>query len=450
MRWVLLAAVLAALSLAAFAAPFGKAAPDLRIKVSQIAEADLSVVYEWRKPRREIILNEVAGGYRERRWEIATPGFKLLRLHGEDRIIRADGKKFSRVEVLARPDIIRIEKEYQPVARYGAGGALIYTGHLWPMTASKDNGGGRVNATFDFVPATGGHVVAFGANEPALTNWRSPMAHPAFVYLGPLNPVETDHVMALIDPDAPQWMVEEFNMFLPASFDKLAALFGFSPETKPNLFLSAPLGRDESRLSYAGDALPAQFQITLQGAAWKEKSEKAQDIFVTATIHEAVHLWQAAARPGTDEPPEWIHEGAADAIAAEVMVALGEWDSDAYAARERAARRECAVKLKTGSLNGAKARGDFRALYACGHVIAVAVSRADGKTTADFWRDFIERAGENGYSEDMFYDLVADRTGDEDFADRIEDFARTPLAQPAKAIDALFASAQSLARERGR
>ena len=450
MRWILLIGVLAAVSLAAFATPFGGSGPDLQISIRQADEADLAVIYEWRKPRREIVLDGVAGGYRERRWEIETPGFELRRFVGSDRIVRTDGKKFSRVELTARPDLIRIEKEYQPVARYGAGGALVFTGHFWPLTAPKDEGGGRVNASFDFTPAAGGHVVAFGANEAALADWRSPMAHPAFVYLGPLDPVETDHVMALIDPDAPGWIVDEFNALVPESFDKLAALFGFTPETKPNLFLAAPLGRDESRLSYAGDALPAQFQITLEGAAWKEKSDKARGIFTSATIHEAVHLWQAAARPGPEEAPDWTHEGAADAIAAEVMVALGEWDSAAYAANERAARTECARELDTGSLNGAKARGDFRALYACGHVIALAVSRADGKTTADFWRDFIERAGDDGYSEDMFYDLVADRTGDRDFADALEDFARTPLAEPDRAIDGLFASAASLARERGR
>ena len=39
---------------------------------------------------------------------------------------------------------------------------------------------------------------------------------------------------------------------------------------------------------------------------------------------------------------------------------------------------------------------------------------------------------------------------DEDFADALEDFARTPLAEPAREIDGLFAAAGALARERGR
>ena len=436
-------------AVAAVAAGFGRddPAPDLRILAAQQGESELRLVYEWRKPQREILLGEVAGGYRERRWTVETPGLVLQRLDDGDRIVRSDGKRFSSVELTARPDLVRLPKEYQPLVRYGAGGTLVYTGHIWPMTKA----GGRVNAAFDFAPAEGGHVVAFGANAPALTAWRSPMEHPAFVYLGPLDPVETDNVMALIDPDAPDWIVAEFNTLVPESFAKLAEMFGFTPETKPNLFLSAPLGSEAGKLSYAGDALPAQFQITLEGGAWREPNDKAREIFTQSTIHESVHLWQAAARPGSEAAPEWIHEGAADAIAAEVMVALRRWDGAAFAANEESARSECARELDKGPLNGAKSRGDFRALYACGHVIAAAVARAEGASTADFWRVFVARAKEaDGYDEAMFSRLVADRTGDKDFAEALEDFARTPLADPQRDIEALFASAGSLARARGR
>ncbi|MEO1135031.1 MAG: hypothetical protein AAFW68_00295 [Pseudomonadota bacterium] len=433
----------------ALAAPFSpnNPAPDLRIAITQQEEATLRVVYEWRRPQREIMFAAIDGGYRARRWSFATPGFVLKRFDDGDYIMREDGKRFSRIELSARPELNRLSKEYQPVVRYGEGGALLYTGHFWPMMEE----GGRVDAVFDFTPVGDGHVVAFGANEPAVKAWRSPMAHPAFVYLGPLEPVETKDVMALVDPDAPGWVVEEFNTIVPDSFAKLSDLFGFAPATKPNLFLSAPIGDEAGRLSYSGDALPAQFQITLEGAAWNEPSGKARRVFRHSTIHEAVHLWQAAARPVIEDAPEWIHEGAADAIASEVMVALGLWDAGALMATERAAQMECARGLHGGSLNAAKSRGAFRALYACGHVIAAAVAQAEGNSTAAFWRDFIARSvAADGYDADLFYRTIAERTDDQGFADAIEDFARTPLADPARTIDQLFAEAQTLARERGR
>ena len=296
----------------------------------------------------------------------------------------------------------------------------------------------------------GRRAVAFGEHVAALENWKSPMAHPAFVYLGPLTPVETGDVMAVIDPAAPDWIVAEFRRMAPKAFVALTEIFGAAPEAKPNLFLSAAPGRP-AQLSYAGDALPAQFRIMLEGGAWNAPNDQARGVFIQATIHEAVHLWQAAARPGPSEPPEWIHEGGADAIAAEVMVALGEWDAEAFFNEEARARAECAEELETGTtLNAAQDNGHIRALYACGHVIAAAVAQAESGTSGDFWRDFVDRAGPDGYSEAMFYDLIAERSGDQDFADAVRHFASRPLASPEREIDGLFAASAALAQARGR
>ncbi len=435
-------AAAAALALAMFAAPLGRddRPPDLRISVQQADETELRVLYEWRRVRREMTFFNIAGEYRERRWTVATTGFEIVRSDDDDRVRRTDGKRFKRVEIIARPDVVRLDKEYQPVTRYGAGGAMLYTGHLWPITKAR----GRVNATFDFTPSPGAQVVTFGDRALRLENWRSPEAHPAFVYMGPLAPVETDDVMALIDPEAPRWIVADFNDIVPRAFAVLSDLFGFTPETKPNLFLSADLSGEPGRLSYAGDALPAQFQIMLHGGAWRQANKKARDVFRHSTIHEAVHLWQAAARPSNNETPEWIHEGGADAITAEVLVALGEWDSAAFEANAAAARAECARELGGGSLNGASARQDFRALYTCGQVIADAVAIAGGGTSASFWQSLIEQARDaDGYTEAMFYELIEERTGDAEFARAVRHFAQTPLAEPAREIEGLMAAARA-------
>ncbi|WDI31391.1 hypothetical protein PUV54_15685 [Hyphococcus flavus] len=426
----------------AFAAPFGRGldTPGVRIYVMQTDDTALQVIYEWRTPERDAVFSTVPNGYRQEHWNIITPGLELVSDDNVDRIRKPGGGKFKRLELIARPSDVRLDKEYQPIAEYGVGGLLVYTGHLWPETKS----GEYVNATFDFTPAAGAQVVAFGDRALRLENWRSPEAHPAFIYMGPLAPVETEDVMAVIDPQAPRWIIAEFNSLVPSAFAALSDVFGFSPDTKPNLFLSAAIDGEPGRLSYAGDALPSQFQIMLRGGAWARPNRQARDVFTHSTIHEAVHLWQTGARPRTDDTPEWIHEGAAEAIAGEVMVRLGIWDGAAFERNAAAARNECATTLENGSLNGASARGDFRALYVCGQVIAEATARADGKTVADFWKALIERAGEeDGYTEEMFYDLIEARTGDEDFAQAVRHFARTPLAEPAVEISRLMDAARA-------
>ncbi len=430
-----------------FASPLtqGDAPPDLRIDIRHSGEANLRVVYEWRRAQRRMIFQTVAEGYRKRQWTIVPDGFEIFSEGGADYIRRAGGGRFRRVEIIARPDNIRLDKEYQPLVKYGERGALLYTGHFWPMIKS----GGRVNAVFDFTPAPAGQVVAFGDRAMRIENWRSPEDHPAFVYMGPLAPVETQDVMALVDPGAPQWIAEEFNTLVPRAFSALSQLFGFTPETKPNLFLSANVEGDAGRLSYAGDALPSQFQIMLRGGAWSRPNAKAREVFIHSTIHEATHLWQAAARPASDETPEWIHEGAADAITAEARVALGDWNGAAFERNAQRARSECASELETGSLNGAAARQDFRALYVCGHVIADAVALAEGARVVDFWRALIEKAERaGGYTETMVYDLIEERTGDAEFAQAVRYFADTPLAQPGEEIEKLMTAARTAAGQR--
>ena len=403
----------------------------------QQADAALAVNYRLSHARRSLIFEAIKGGYREQRWTLASPDFELVREGDGEVIRRRDGAAFLTVSLIARPGLERLAKNYQPIARYGANGVLIYTGHFWPVTVKDE----RFDAVFDFSPAAGARAAAFSDYADRLEHWRSPMNHPAFVYMGPAAPVETPDVLAVVDPSAPPWIVDAFYTLTPRALSWMAEHFGFSLETKPNLLLAAPLGDEAGRLSYSGDALPGQFQITLEGGAWREKSDKALTIFRFSTLHEAAHLWQAATQPGTAKTSPWIHEGAADAIAAEAMVGLGYWDEAAFEKDFNEARAECADRLRMGSLASAEERRDFRALYACGHVIAVAVSWADGAPVSDFWRDFIARTGADGYDRDDFFDLAAARSGDPDFVKTLRLFVTTPPAEPPREIDKLLAAA---------
>lgn len=421
---------------------------DIEVTIEQIEGARLRVSYDLKKAARALVFDSIANRYRERRWSIEDPDFRLLRFEEEDRIVRIDGKKFTSVALIAAPAQIRLRKEYQPVVSYGEGGVLVFNGHFWPMTERKT----RQNTTFTFIPLAGGEVVAFGERKPQLENWRSPMAHPAFVYMGPLAPLETSHVMALVDPTAPEWIRDEFDSLTPVVFDYLADAFGFAPKTKPNLFLAAPLGDDKGRLSYAGDALPAQFQITLVGGAWLESTDQTRGLFRRSTIHEAFHLWQAeGARPEDERTAAWIHEGGADAVAAEAMVALDYWDIGELSRFEYEMAAECAAGLEDGSLARAHERGDYRALYACGYVIAKATATAGDATATKFWADFMQAASaRGGYSEPMFYDFVEEWTGDKEFVRALRYFVRTPLAQPDREIARLMDAAEALAPDRAR
>lgn len=420
--------------------------PDVsavKITIQQIQNDRLRVKYDLPRAERDLRFTAIPERYRDNHWEIETPGFHIRWRNGRAILERTNGERFSRVVIIASPAKERLTKQYQPIAAYGNGGLMVYTGHFWPLSKR----GERLASDFSFVPSQDAMVVAFGEHAQELTAWRSPLSHPSFVYMGPLKPVETPDVMAIVDPDAPQWIINDFYEMTPRALAHLSQEFGFSLPTKPNLFLAAPLGEEEGRLRYAGDALPGQFQITLVGAAWKKNTPQAVGIFRSSTVHEAVHLWQAEARPSKRNVASWIHEGGADAIAAQTLVAIGYWEPSDYAEYFIGARQECAEGLELGPLSSAERLSKYRVLYACGHVIAEAVSIAENRSVARFWRDFVARSrAEDGYSEDTYFDLVLDTTNDPEFVDRIRYFISTPLANPDREIGRLLAAAHMTAK----
>ena len=109
------------------------------------------------------------------------------------------------------------------------------------------------------------HASAFDATAPALKDWKSPHDAPAFVYVGPARPIETDAVSAIVDERAPAWVRAEFARLAPPLFKALADGFGGPLQTRPNLFLTIGELSPEGKLSLRGDALPGQFQETAVG-----------------------------------------------------------------------------------------------------------------------------------------------------------------------------------------
>ncbi|MHA7872979.1 MAG: hypothetical protein ACX939_11570, partial [Hyphococcus sp.] len=324
---------------------------------------------------------------------------------------------------------------------HGAEGALVYTGHFWPLRKN----GGRRPVRFYFHALDDNRVSVFGERSKSLTEWQSPYNHPAFVYFGPVEPLETSTMIAVVDPRTPDWAVAELQDLLPKALSSLEEEFGFGLSTKLNIFLSTNVNGEKGRLKYGGDALPGQIQVTLTGASWEKKTAQTLDILRSATVHELTHLWQVGARPRTSAVAPWIHEGAADAMAADIMMSLGYWPPQLAAARLRRSRETCERGLEFGSLAGAHARKDYRTAYACGHVIASAVAKAEGRSTASFWREFVETAARNnGYTEETFFELVRERTSDAGFARALRHFERTPLAEPDKEIDQLLTAAESV------
>ncbi len=435
-------AVLAACSRATTTA--NKVEGDLRVTIEQKREGPWRVTYELANPRAELDLGYDIDGFRATNWEIETKGAMLLHRDLRDVVVPIDGRRHVRkFTFLVDPKSAGLRKDYEPFIPMGDGGVIFYSGHFIPFRDKTT----RLDARLTIIADEGAAVSAFGNTRARFDDWRSPLDHPAFIYVGREKPTETDTLATIADATAPDWIKSEVATFAPAIASALQEIFARALPTKPNIFVAMGDLSEAGRLSYSGDALPGQYQMTLAGGGWKEPSEKALGVLRLATAYEAAHLWQAAARPASDAVPDWIHEGGADALAAQAMVKAGYWTLELTEENFTRVKADCARLLEMLSLQRAEAENRWEAVYACGHVLTVAAAGKQG--VAAFWREFVIRAAREGYDEAMFLALAEERAGD-DTAKSMRDLIRINDARPDIAIARMVPPASDLAAGQGR
>lgn len=414
--------------------PRGRAEPqfdgDVRITVEAHEAAPWRITYELKKPRAELDLGSSIEGYRAAHWRIE--GATLVTRDGRDFIEPTSGK-LAKFAATIQPAASDLAKEYEPFTAVGEGGVLLYTGHIIPWRSASE----RLDARLILIAEHGAAISAFGETRNRFDDWQSPFGHPAFVYIGSERPVETEALLTLTDERAPDWIKNEISGFAPAIAAALGKILRRALPTKPNIFVIMGDQSAAGRLNYRGDALPGQYQMTLIGGGWKDASPEALAVLRRSTAHEAAHLWQAAARAKSPSVPDWIHEGGADALAAQAMVAAGFWTERERLSDFETARAKCTASLDGLSLQRAEAEKRWRAVYSCGHVLTVAAAGNEG--AGAFWREFAGRAAKEGYDEALFLALAEERVG-ADAADAMRHLIRINEARPERTIDRMLSA----------
>lgn len=411
-----------------------EAAPAVRIDAGEQADGDWRLAYEFSPPRASVDFGPAIDGYRARNWLLDSDNeARLVARDGRDRLEAPAEKRLGAAVFTVTPEPVALRKQYEPFIAMGDGGVLLYTGHLLPF----DETGERLEARLTIRPGEGRTAVAFGGDAQAgIVDWKSPFDHPAFICVGCAPPIDTGALTLVIDATAPAWIRAEAPPFAGALAKAMEALLSAPPAVQPTIFIASADQEAPGRLSYSGDALPGQYQMTLAGAAWREPSDEARAVFFRSTAHETAHLWQTDARPADDRAPDWINEGGAEALAADALVAAGYWTDAERAADLSRARAVCAKALRVGSLARTEAGEDWEAVYACGHVVTVAAAGEAG--VGAFWAEFVRRSAARGYDLATFLALAEERAGP-DAAQAIRDLVNINDAQPERVFDRMFA-----------
>lgn len=378
----------------------GPAAHAPEIVIAPDAEAGYwRATYELTAPASELRFERTP--FRTGVFEAVTEGYTITR-EGDTDVLRTSGAPAQRI-VVRFPEYTReLESEYDFFQKFSDGSVAIYSGHLVAAAGTA----GEPIRHFRFVPPPGQHVVAGGAvvNGPAA--WTDHEGQGAYIYIGSIVPIETPALVSIIDPGLPSWLWDETRKGLPRLFDLYAERLGVSPLERP-LILFNSVDRGGSGYSYGGGTLPGQIQLTIDGAAWKERSDDALLQLLHFLAHESAHLWNGRVilYDGTDD--SWMHEGSADALAERALRELGYADRDAYAGAQSEALNACRRGLGSFPLRDAAKRNAFQLYYNCGNALSLYTERAIANHDLfAFWKSLIARvhaSGRTTYGPDDYY-----------------------------------------------
>lgn len=383
----LITAMLGALALLALTA----AAPSVQIAIRPLSPQSWEASYRLPHPATRLVFARNPDDSRVRFWRVADPAFEIVSVDHEELIRRRDGKPFTTTVVRLTPDYVDLPKDYAPFSPFSDGGMLFHSGRFF---ACPDKCGSDPSWSMRFTGSAKTEILVHGHVKSG-DAWWTDKDDGTNVYIGPAKPIETPHVLAIVDAGLPEPVRAPLSSIFPRFMDYFAA--HIAPlDTKPMLFASYEPIFAHGRGSQGG-TLPGQVFIHYYGAGWPERMAKPDFAYQVAFFfaHEAGHLHQ-----GKLIETSWINEGGADAFAYRALEALIPDARHYLDAKLSAARNGCAAALTKSSLADAMKAGEIDMLYQCGLVINERVDRslrtADGRSDGVFsvWK--LYRAGGHG------------------------------------------------------
>lgn len=422
--------------------------PDIHLRP---AEAGWRVEYRFAGPVREFFLLRNPDDSRGREWRSADPALRIVHEEGRDIVRRQDGQAFSEASFELPARFVVFDADYAPFSPFTDGGVLIHSGrfHACAVECPKDAQGTDQPWRFSLEPPAGTNVIVAGELHEGRAEWLD-SGSGTMVYAGKGRPIETAHLLAVVDPGLPEEARELLENLLPALVDHFAQRLQ-APAEKPMLFASHDPGSDDGRYGSKGGTLPGQVFMHFYGAGWDDPDRAGwlRRWMPWFFAHEAAHLFQQYER-SADPAASWIHEGGAEAfayLALQGMPGSG-IPGDFLDEKLEQAASACAEGLKQGSLADAQADGRFHNHYECGLVMQLALHAAVVEASHgrqglfELWRSYIERTGAGApWSVDTFLAVAREFAGEE-IADQLHMLA---TRQP---VDAETAMSTLLARAR--
>jgi hypothetical protein len=386
--------------------------------------------------------------WRPQSWTVQTPGVRLER-HGHYDVLVAEngGPVPAHVRIRFTPFARDLIADYDPALAFTDGSVALFTQQfdLFPLDSVED--AERLPIDLNMVTASeaartrtlfrdaGGEVLYMGQRF----NSASIAGRPAYVLFGGAEPIVTEAMATVIDPQLPAWLRTALAEAAPRILGHYAERLGPAPDGKPTFFVSWAGPTPQTR-SMGGSVLPVTVTMRFEGDAVLEPNDAVRDDARWFVAPEGAHFWLGQAVRYEFSRDAWITEGGADLLAVQAVAALEPgYDRRVFLNRSIA---DCARLSRGRGVSSAQERNEHRAYYACGAVFGLVAEAASRRPFTAFVRTLIDANRGDGVLTRAEWLAELDRvSGDPSLSRDIGRMLDAGAEDPKAAIASLFTRA---------
>lgn len=398
----------------------------------QVAEDAWHVSYELPIAVNHVAFSRSSNFDRSKLYRLDTSKFRWDQA-GEVVLIRSiDGSDFTSLEFTFPSSYGLIEKDYTPNVRFSDGSVLLYSHHLaLGANIIDDKAISPIGASFGKVQfhfyAAGQSIAFLGHNYQEQASW-FPNRSGTYIYFGTITAMETDNLLAIVDPKLPSWVWEASQKYFPKLFDYYADNTSQPLSFKPMVFFNYDR-LDGNFANYSGGTLDGLVQLTINGAHWQQEDSALFNRLFHFLAHEAAHFWNGEMFSVDNENHAWLHEGGADAFAYFAMRDFGLLTSEQMMQKFEEAANLCIVNKGAESLEQSAQLWRYRNYYNCGATMAFAThlavkAKAPELSLFDVWQHIFQHAAEHqSYGQDHYFSALKHFTGSTDLSTAFHRFS---------------------------
>lgn len=402
-----------------------KDAPVLSVSVRHLEGEDAwEVHYRLPAPTQAVAFQRGRYEFRVSNWTVTSPSHvELKRVEQQDFLRSLTGVPFREVTLKVKTYFRSPEKNYQVFLPFTDGGVLFYTGQFNLTPVKCREGGPCELATVEDVdygfearyllhPRPSEQIALLGEIFPGRTEWTS-TGDGTYVYFGKTKPVQSEHLVAVVDSGLPTWLRVQTEDLLPKLFAFYSNRLGSKLNFKPVVFISYGEEENPKSKSFNGGTLPGlvQLEIRLPRGLGPEEDPSVPVDVSHLLAHETVHLWNGQMFNHRVKGGDWLHEGSADALAWRALRELHIIDDDRFWREQSQGASRCLLGLEGQPLKDSSRSGKFMNHYSCGatiNLLAEAVLRSahSNEDLFRFWGRVFAANGNGTYDEGALFKVL--------------------------------------------